>query len=67
MPMTVFDLFSVRTWSKFDKKAFQQDLLSSELFSKDADSSELTVEDLFSEYDYLCLLTVSFGQTFASR
>ena len=22
-PMTVFDLFSVRTWSKFNKKAFQ--------------------------------------------
>ena len=30
-PMTVFDLLSVRTWSKFDKKAFQQDLLFSEL------------------------------------
>ena len=46
-PMTVFDLFSVRSWSKFDKKAFQQDLLSSELFSKEAGLSELTVEDLF--------------------
>ena len=57
-PVTVFDLFSVRTWSKFDKKAFQQDLLSSELFSKDADLTELTVEDLFSKYDSTlrCLL-----------
>ena len=57
-PVTVFDLFSVRIWSKFDKKAFQQDLLSSELFSKDADLSELTVEDLFSKYDSTlrCLL-----------
>ena len=53
-PMTVFDLFSVRTWSKFYKKAFQQDLLSSELFSEDADLSE----DLFSRYDSTlwCLL-----------
>ena len=49
--MNVFDLFSVRTRSKFDKKAFQQDLLSSKRFSKDADLSELTVEDLFSKYD----------------
>ena len=51
-------MFSVCTWSKFDKKAFQQDLLSSELFSKDADLSELTVEDLFSKYDSTlrCLL-----------
>ena len=56
--MTVFDLFSVRSWSKFDKKAFQQDLLSSELFSKNADLSELTVEDLFCRYDSTlrCLL-----------
>ena len=30
-PMTVFDSFSVRTWSKFDKKAFHQDLLSNEV------------------------------------
>ena len=35
----------------FDKKAFQQDLLSSELVSNDADLTELTVEDLFSKYD----------------
>ena len=57
-PVTVFDLFSVRTWSKFDKKAFQQDLLSSELFCKDADLTEPTVEDLFSKYDSTsrCLL-----------
>ena len=57
-PMTVFDSFSVRTWSKFDKKAFQQDLLSNELFSKDADLSEFSVEDLFSKYDSTlrCLL-----------
>ena len=57
-PMTVFDLFSVCTWNKFDKKAFQRDLLSSELFSKDADLSELTVEVLFSRYDSIlwCLL-----------
>ena len=57
-PMTVFDLFGVRSWSKFDKKAFQQDSLSSELFSKDADLSELTVEDLFCRYDSTlrCLL-----------
>ena len=49
---------SVCTWSKVDKKAFQQDLLSSELFSKDADLSELTVENLFSKYDSTlrCLL-----------
>ena len=50
-PMTVFDLFNVRSWSKFDKKAFQQDPLSSELFSKEADLSEITIEDLFSRYD----------------
>ena len=31
-------------------------------FSKDADLSELSVEDLFSKYDS----TVSFGQTFTS-
>ena len=56
-PMTVFDSFSVRTWSKY-KKAFQQDLLSNELFSKDADLSEFSVEDLFSKYDSTlrCLL-----------
>ena len=56
--MTVFDSFSVRIWSKFDKKAFQQDLLSNELFSKDADLSEFLVEDLFSKYDSTlrCLL-----------
>ena len=48
----------VHTWNKFDKKAFQQDLLSSELCSKDADLYELTVEDLFSKYDSTlwCLL-----------
>ena len=50
-PMTVIDFFSVYTWSKFDKIAFHQDLLFSELFSEDADLSELRVEDLFSRYD----------------
>ena len=61
-PVIVFDLFSVRTWSMFDKKAFQQDLLSSELFSNDADLSELSVEDLFSKYDCTlqCLLDKHF-------
>ena len=49
-PMTVPDLISVRTWSKFDEKAFQQDLLSIKLFSKDADLSEHTIKDLFSNY-----------------
>ena len=57
-PMTVFDSSSVRTWIKFDQKAFQQDLLSNELFSKDAGLSEFSVEDLFSKYDSTlqCLL-----------
>ena len=50
-PMTVFDLFSVCSWSKFDKKAFHQDLLTSELFSENCDLSGFTVEELFSEYD----------------
>ena len=56
--MTVFDLFSVRSWSKFDKGAFRQDLFSSELYSEDSDLSALTVDDPFSKYDTTlrCLL-----------
>ena len=47
----MFDTFKTRSWRKFDKDAFKQDLADSKLFSENANWAECTIDELFSSYD----------------
>ena len=50
-PENVFEKFTTRSWRKFDKTKFKQDLFASNFFSQDSNWANFTIDELFSNYN----------------
>ena len=51
-PENVFETFTTRSWSKFDKTKFKQDLFASNFFSQGSNWANFTIDELFSNYNF---------------
>ena len=52
-PENVFETFTTRSWRKFDKTKFKQDLSTSNFFSQDSNWANFTIDELFSNYNLI--------------